>query len=99
MFCCVIPGLFSFPGGALQFIPFYHLFHDNFDVHTETCVMCLVAVYALIIWTSDRNPGPEARLKRIPGKTFEAKQINMPIMSIINDSISFIRVSFLLQSD
>ncbi len=59
--CCVIPGLFSFPMGALQFMPMYHTFHDNFEVHTEVCVFCLVAVYALIAWSGDRNPEPEAR--------------------------------------
>ena len=61
MFCSVITGLLSMPLGVLQFIPVYHVLHDNYGIHTEVCVLLFFMVYVLIIWRDDRRPTPEAR--------------------------------------
>ncbi|XP_070545272.1 uncharacterized protein [Ptychodera flava] len=64
MLCVIITGLFSFPLGAVQFIILYHSLHDNLHIHTEVCVLLLVAVYVMIVWSADRNPSENARKGR-----------------------------------
>lgn len=59
--CTIITGFSGMPGGVLQFLPIYHVFHDHYGIHTENCVITLVAIYFLIAWKSDRNPEPAAR--------------------------------------
>ena len=61
LFCSLITGLFAMPLGILQFIPVYHVLHDNYGLHTEICVFLLVLVYGLIIWNGDRQPNKLAR--------------------------------------
>ena len=46
---------------VFQFLPFYHIFHDLYGVHTEVCVGVMVALYAIIAWSGDRVNAPEAR--------------------------------------
>ena len=59
--CLLFTGVFSMPLGILQFIPVYHTLHDNYNIHTEVCVFLLIMIYTLVIWSADRNPGPDAR--------------------------------------
>ena len=59
--CSLMTGLFSMPLGILQFLPIYHPLHDNLHIHTEVCVLLILTLYALIVWSSDRNPTKEAR--------------------------------------
>ncbi|XP_077999524.1 uncharacterized protein LOC144452325 [Glandiceps talaboti] len=59
--CSLITGLFSFPLGAIQFIILYHSLHDNAHIHTEVCVLLLVAIYIGTVWSADRNPSENAR--------------------------------------
>ena len=55
-------GCLSMPMAAIfQFVPFYHIFHDFYGVHTEVCVGVMVAVYAIIAWSGDRVNEPDAR--------------------------------------
>lgn len=49
-------GLFTFPVAVVtQFVPFYHVPHDLYGVHTENTVMGMIGVYALIAWIADRH--------------------------------------------
>ncbi|KAK3699594.1 hypothetical protein QZH41_014307 [Actinostola sp. cb2023] len=60
--CCVIlTGLLSMPCGVIQFIFVYHIPHDVCGIHTEVLVCIMIAVYALIVWRSDRNPALHSR--------------------------------------
>lgn len=59
--CTVIAALSGMPGGVLQFLPIYHPFHDYFKLHTENCVITLLAIYFLVVWRQDRQPSLEAR--------------------------------------
>jgi len=60
--CSIITGCLSMPMAAIfQFVPFYHIFHDFYGVHTEVCVGVMVAVYAIIAWSGDRVNEPDAR--------------------------------------
>ena len=55
-------GCLSMPVAVVfQFLPFYHVFHDLYGVHTEVCVGVMVALYAIIAWSGDRVNVPEAR--------------------------------------
>ncbi|RUS74092.1 hypothetical protein EGW08_018155 [Elysia chlorotica] len=58
----IITGLFAMPLGILQFVPVYHPLHDSMGIHSEVCVLLLLAVYALIVWSADRTPYEGARL-------------------------------------
>ncbi|XP_050391027.1 uncharacterized protein LOC126810101 isoform X1 [Patella vulgata] len=60
--CAVITGLFSMPLGVLQFVPIYHYFHDQLNIHTEVCLLLLLATYVMIVWSSDRVPYLNARI-------------------------------------
>ncbi|KAL6042534.1 EXPERA domain-containing protein [Balamuthia mandrillaris] len=51
----LVTGVFTFPMGVSQFLPFYHLLHDGLSLHTEVCFFVLFLVYALIFWTEDRR--------------------------------------------
>ena len=53
--------------GVLQFAPIYHPLHDVFGIHTEVCVLILVVLYVLIVWSSDRHPSPQARSSKNRG--------------------------------
>ncbi|CAL8115048.1 unnamed protein product [Orchesella dallaii] len=57
--CTVITALSGMPGGVFQFLPIYHPLHDYFGIHTENCVITLLAIYFLIVWRSDRSPPSE----------------------------------------
>lgn len=59
--CAVLAGLCGMPGGVLQFLFLYHPLHDTLGIHTENCVITIVVVYFLIVWTADRTPGLTAR--------------------------------------
>ena len=59
--CAVLTGLLSTPLGVLQFIPIYHPLHDMFGIHSEVCVLLLVMVYIMVIWSADRHPFENAR--------------------------------------
>ncbi|KAL8608935.1 hypothetical protein ACOMHN_062684 [Nucella lapillus] len=59
--CVVVAGLCSMPLGVLQFVPVYHPLHDSLGIHAEVCVMMLICVYILIIWSADRYPFETAR--------------------------------------
>jgi len=49
------------PFAVIQFIFFYHLPHDMYGIHTEILVCIMALVYALIVWTTDRNPELHSR--------------------------------------
>ena len=38
-----------------QFIPFYHVLHDLFSVHTEVCVWVLIGLYVMLAWIGERR--------------------------------------------
>ena len=80
MICCLIPGLFSFPMGVLQFAPLYHPLRDQFGVHTEVCVLILVVTYALIVWSSDRHPPQEGRSSKNKGNFFRKPSVGYVIL-------------------
>ncbi|XP_013384780.1 uncharacterized protein LOC106154826 isoform X2 [Lingula anatina] len=63
----VLTGLFSMPLGTIQFILLYHPLHDVYQLHSEVCVLALLALYVLVIWSGDRNPTEDARSE---GKDF-----------------------------
>ncbi len=57
----ILTGLLAMPLGVLQFLPIYHPLHDSYKLHTEVCVLMLLALYALIVWSADRSPLEGAR--------------------------------------
>nr|CAD7597144.1 unnamed protein product [Timema genevievae] len=61
LFVAVMAALLGMPGGILLFIPIYHPLHDLLKVHTEVCVVLLLAGFFLIVWSTDRNPIGGAR--------------------------------------
>ena len=40
---------------VFQIMPFYNILHDHYDIHTEVCVMLVIGLYTIIVWTGDRN--------------------------------------------
>ena len=70
MICAVITGLFAMPLGVMQFIPVYHPLHDSLGIHSEVCVLMLVAVYMLVVWSADRYPFETARVHSYIGQLF-----------------------------
>ncbi|XP_071503698.1 uncharacterized protein [Diadema antillarum] len=56
-----VAGVFAFPLGTIQFIIIYHIPHDLYGVSTGICLGVLFAVYVLMVWIGDRNPGEGAR--------------------------------------
>ncbi|PVD37869.1 hypothetical protein C0Q70_00471 [Pomacea canaliculata] len=61
LLCALVTGLFSMPLGILQFAPVYHPLHDLFGIHSEVCVLMLICLYILIVWSADRYPFETAR--------------------------------------
>ena len=70
MICAVITGLFAMPLGVMQFIPVYHPLHDSLGIHSEVCVLMLLAVYMLVVWSADRYPFETARVHSNIGQLF-----------------------------
>lgn len=62
--CAALAGLCGMPGGVIQFIFLYHPLHDVLGIHTENCVITILVVYFLIVWTADRTPPPNARRQK-----------------------------------
>lgn len=52
------------PGGVIQFLFLYHPLHDTYGIHTENCVIIIVVVYMLIVWTADRTPRLASRKQK-----------------------------------
>jgi hypothetical protein len=77
--CCLLTAVCGMPGGVLQFLPIYHLFHDYLGIHTENCVITLVLVYFLIAWRMDRNPKEGSR----PANSQRKYYINEIIIGLI----------------
>ncbi|XP_069123101.1 uncharacterized protein [Argopecten irradians] len=50
----MLAGMLGFPLGTLQFLPNYHILHDNYNIHTEVCVAMFFVVYITIVWKGDR---------------------------------------------
>ena len=40
---------------VFQIMPFYNILHDHYDIHTEVCVMLVIGLYIIIVWTGDKN--------------------------------------------
>ncbi|XP_064652904.1 uncharacterized protein LOC135503238 isoform X2 [Lineus longissimus] len=64
MTCNIITGVFSMPMGVLQFLPLYHPLHDMLKLHTEVCVLLLIGIYIVMVWSGDRSPDSSARTNR-----------------------------------
>lgn len=62
------------PLGVIQFIPVYHPLHDSLGIHSEVCVLMLIMVYAMIVWSADRYPFETARAYNAIGKVTLATQ-------------------------
>ncbi|XP_076459728.1 uncharacterized protein LOC143292920 [Babylonia areolata] len=71
LMCAVVTGLFSMPLGVLQFIPVYHPLHDSLGIHSEVCVLLLITVYMLVVWSADRYPFEAARTANSLGISIE----------------------------
>ena len=69
--CAVVTGLLSMPLGVMQFIPVYHPLHDSLGIHSEVCVLMLVVVYMLVVWSADRYPFETARAHSYIGQLSE----------------------------
>ncbi|XP_041363590.1 uncharacterized protein LOC121379161 [Gigantopelta aegis] len=57
----VMTGVLAMPCGMVQFLPVYHPLHDLYHIHTEVCVLLLLAAYLLIVWSADRVRFQEGR--------------------------------------
>ncbi|XP_067142696.1 uncharacterized protein [Centruroides vittatus] len=62
--CVILTALFASPLGVIQFMLLYHSLHDLFKIHSEICVLLLVSLYLIIVWTADRNPSANARSEK-----------------------------------
>lgn len=54
LLCALLAGLSGMPGGVIQFLFLYHPLHDTYGLHTENCVIIIVVIYFMIVWTADR---------------------------------------------
>ena len=87
LLCSLITGLFSMPLGVLQFIPVYHILHDNYNIHTEVCVLVLFGFFGLMVWMSDRNPSQEARSRPKGEYSVHTEQANNIIVRLIVNTV------------
>lgn len=78
--CCIITGLFSMPLGVIQFIPVYHPLHDSLGIHSEICVLMLITIYILIVWSADRYPFESARSYNSSGRNGSSTEIVLGIL-------------------
>ncbi|XP_071530147.1 uncharacterized protein [Panulirus ornatus] len=62
--CAVLASLSGILGCVLQFIVLYHPLHDIYGIHSENCLITMVVVYFLIVWSADRTPELTSRWQK-----------------------------------
>lgn len=78
--CALLGGLCGMPGGVIQFLFLYHPLHDTYGIHTENCVIIIVVVYMLIVWTADRTP-------RLASRKQKGEKIHWSVLIIVVNMI------------
>ena len=60
--CVILTSVFAFPLAVVtQFMPFYHILHDLYGVHTEVVVFIILGLYIVIAWIGDRHRETETK--------------------------------------
>ena len=60
--CVILTSVFAFPLAVVtQFIPFYHILHDLYGVHSEVVVFIILGLYIVIAWIGDRHRETETK--------------------------------------
>ena len=90
---CTHSALLSMPVAAFtQFIPLYHFFHDFHGVHTGLCLVVMLALYLLLVWTGDRQIGTATKTSQISSGTSSVYIVHWgPVLISLHDRSIYTR--------